>query len=448
MQGGTHFDVIVIGAGVSGIAAASTLKAGGKSVVVLEARDRIGGRVWTDISKGYPLDLGASWLHTFWFNPICEKAKEYNVELIPTVYANVMLYDHDGDPISRKLSRSIFSQMNHIHAHIRNTSYPPGTTLQDVIDNCRPNFPPGDIRHRILDFHVYHSLTDTMAVDLHQVDFNSWCSTDDDYDHDGGDSIPVGGYISIIAPLHEPIKDNIRLNHVVEKIDYENGGVKVKTNKGSFSADKVVVSLPLPTMYRNCVAFRPPLPPNKRLALERLGAKYGVLNKIWLKFERTFWPEDVSFLGFIPLEEEKNDVITLFFCGHDVEPGLLCAFSQGELGHRIEKLNDEETLKVVLKSLNRMFKNQVPPVIHTKVTRWSLDPFAYGTYVAPTTSHFISSITALAEPIDNKVFFCGEGTVIENNGTVHGAYLSGIRAAKEALNEVSTQHVTSTLSKL
>jgi hypothetical protein len=88
-----------------------------------------------------------------------------------------------------------------------------------------------------------------------------------------------------------------------------------------------------------------------------LAAKYGVLNKIWLKFERTFWPEDVSFLGFIPLEEEKNvcssflaklleDVITLFFCAHDVEPGLLCAFSQGELGHRIEKLNDEETANV------------------------------------------------------------------------------------------------------
>jgi len=146
---GPDVDVIVIGAGVSGIAAASTLVAAGKSVMILEARKRIGGRVWTDVSKGYPMDLGASWLHTFWFNPMTQKAKELNVELVPTVYANVILYDHDGDPISRKLTRSMFSQMNHIHAHIRNVSYPPGTTLQEVINKCRPDYPPGDIRHRV-----------------------------------------------------------------------------------------------------------------------------------------------------------------------------------------------------------------------------------------------------------------------------------------------------------
>jgi len=274
-----------------------------------------------------------------------------------------------------------------------------------------------------------------MAVDLHQVDFNSWCSTDDDYDHDGGDSVPVGGYISILHPLSNPIRKYVKLGCVVEKVDYENHIIRVKTNQGTFSAPKVVCSLPIPVMARNTVAFRPHLPHAKRLGLERLAAKYGVLNKIWLKFEKTFWPEDVSFLGFIPTYAEREDAVTLFFCGHDVEPGLLCAFSQGEQGYRLEKLSDEETIKVVLRSLNRMFKNVLPTLIHYTITRWSHDPYAYGTYVAPTTQHFISSIEAIAAPVSDKLFFCGEGTLAENNGTVHGAYLSGLRAAKEILGE-------------
>src|SRR5690242_4592029 len=97
--------ILVIGAGISGLAAASRLRARGFEVTVLEARGRIGGRIWTDRSSGYPLDLGASVIHGAHGNPIAKLARRLKVKTVAAEYENDAVYDFDGRPVPDRDAR-------------------------------------------------------------------------------------------------------------------------------------------------------------------------------------------------------------------------------------------------------------------------------------------------------------------------------------------------------
>jgi polyamine oxidase len=115
----SNADVIIIGAGISGIAAARLLKAKGYNVLILEARNRIGGRVWTDNSLGMPLDLGASWIHGITNNPIKQLADQFDIKTLPTNYEARQIFDRNGTPLRGNADATLAERYQAVYERVK-----------------------------------------------------------------------------------------------------------------------------------------------------------------------------------------------------------------------------------------------------------------------------------------------------------------------------------------
>jgi monoamine oxidase len=111
----SNADIIIIGAGISGIAAARSLKAKGYNVLILEARNRIGGRIWTDNSLGIPLDLGASWIHGITNNPIKQLADQFALKTLPVNYEARQIFDDNGTPLTARADTTLSNRYKAIY---------------------------------------------------------------------------------------------------------------------------------------------------------------------------------------------------------------------------------------------------------------------------------------------------------------------------------------------
>jgi monoamine oxidase len=175
------------------------------------------------------------------------------------------------------------------------------------------------------------------------------------------------------------------------------------------------------------VKFDPPLPESKQSAIQRLGM--GVLNKVYLKFSETFWDENVETISYMGDElGEWNDWLS--FVPFTGEP-VLMAFHGGDKGFALEDLSDDEIVAGAMRTLRVMFGDDIPEPDGVLITRWGKDPFSFGAYshISPFASG--GDHDALAEPVQDVLFFAGEATSREYPSTVHGAYLSGLRAAED-----------------
>ena len=115
----SNADVIIIGAGISGIAAARALKAKGYNVLILEARNRVGGRIWTDNSLGTPLDLGASWIHGINNNPIKQLADQFALKTLPVNYEARQIFDDNGTPLTARADTTLSNRYKAMSSLLR-----------------------------------------------------------------------------------------------------------------------------------------------------------------------------------------------------------------------------------------------------------------------------------------------------------------------------------------
>jgi len=177
------------------------------------------------------------------------------------------------------------------------------------------------------------------------------------------------------------------------------------------------------------IKFEPPLPESKQDAIDRLAM--GVLNKVYLKFPAVFWDKDVETISYVG-ERLGEGCDWLSFTPFTGQP-VLMAFHGGEKGFALEDLSDDEIVAGAMQTLRVMFGEDIPEPEGVLITRWGKDPFSFGAYshIPPFASG--DDYDALAEPVDDVLFFAGEATSREYPSTVHGAYLSGVRAAEEIL---------------
>ena len=422
----TSASVLVLGAGIAGLAAARALTEQGRSVIILEARNRVGGRMWTDSSLGVPLDLGASWIHGVNGNPITKLAKQFGVKTVPTDDENSIMFNADGSEHSdveweetESLFEEIYEEVALMQEETEND-----TSLQDAFDAVLSEYDLSDEQMRRLNYYAYLGTSLEYGADMNDLSLWEW---DQDEEFGGEEVIFPGGYNQITNGLAKGL--DIRLETVVKTIRYGDDGVVVETTAGDFVADQAVVTFPLGVLKQASVKFEPPLPESKQLAIQKLAM--GVLNKVYLRFPEVFWDENVetiSYLGDV-LGEWSDWLSFVPFTGEPV----LMAFHGGDKGFALENLSDDVIVAGAMKTLQVMFGESVPEPIGVLITRWGKDPFALGAYshIPPFASG--EDYDALFEPVDDKLYFAGEATSREYPSTVHGAYLSGLAAAREML---------------
>jgi len=417
-------DVLVLGAGIAGLAAARTLADKGLSVIILEARDRIGGRIWTDSSLGLPLDLGASWIHGVQGNPVAKLAKDFGVKTVATNEDNGVVFNFDGSEISdseyvkmQDLFESIYEEVVQLQE-----SADDDMPLQQAFDQVIASRDLSTEDLRRLQFVIQGNFALELGADPDHLSLWEW---DQDEEFGGDEVVFPGGYHQIIEGLAKGL--DIRLGEQVTGISYGADGVDVQTSSGVFVADKAVVTFPLGVLKQAGVRFDPPLPQSKQSAINRLDM--GVLNKVYLKFSKVFWDAGVETISYVG-EDVGEWCDWLSFETYVGEP-VLMAFHGGAKGYAIEEFSDDEIIAGAMKTLRVIYGDEVPDPDGFLITRWGKDPLAFGSYshIPPFASG--DDYDALFEPVDDVLFFAGEATSREYPATVHGAYLSGVAAAGE-----------------
>jgi len=412
--------VLVIGAGMSGVKAANQLTKQGFNVTVLEGRDRVGGRTWSDDSLGTPLDLGASWIHGIEDNPIYNLAKELGVPLHQWDYENQVTYDANGKEYS-KIDEYLEKNENDMYhwaaKALFNNSH---ATVQDAIDVGVKSGDLSEFSPREVNFLVNLELEQDIAADSRAISLSGLWRLEG---FDGPDVIFPKGYDELVKALAEDL--DIRLNTWVSKINYTNKQVEVETTQGVFEADYVIVTVPLGVLKKGKIEFEPSLPLSKQEAIN--GLDMGVLNKVYLAFDDVFWDNDVT--NMAQVSPEKGHWSYWINLAPATGIPILTAFNVADFGKEIETFTDDEIIEFAMIELRRLYGTTIPQPRGHLITRWNSDPFSYGSYSYVPKGVSSSMRNVLAEPVLGRVFFAGEATHSEFPSTVHGAYLSGEREA-------------------
>jgi len=405
--------VVVVGAGIAGLSAARRLTDAGVAVTVLEARTRIGGRIWTDISLGVPIDLGAAWLHGTDGNPMMELVNEVGARTVETDFDNVALLENGsllGAGTSAATLEAWAEILDDIEPLTENAA--PDASLADALTEV------ANLDDPLIQWCVASSIAAEYAADPDELALR-WFGHEGELD--GPDLILPGGYGQLVNHLARGL--TVKLGTEVTRIAYDNSGARVETPQGVIAADRVIVTVPLGVLKADSIVFDPPLPEPKRQAITRLG--FGLLNKVVLTFDEPFWPDDPDTFGIVGRDQPVSDLINgLRFA--DIP--LLVGLRGGANAIAREADSDEQTVAAVLSAMD------APEPAGTLVTRWAADPYARGSYSFLAVGSSPEDQRALAEPVGDRVAFAGEATHEEFFATVHGAYLSGLREADRVLS--------------
>ena len=422
--------VVVVGAGIAGLAAASRLSDEGIDCVVLEARDRIGGRLHTIDLAGSPVDLGGSWIHHPIGNPLTAFCDERGIardagnptsalsgydraegrrighdELVLYTETEAEAFWDSIEDLSERLGADA-SAGDAIEAHIADRGLT-GATARRVRQELRAEVEadaPGPISDQSL----------------------TWLSMDEEFDGDLFGDLPRGGYGRVVAPLAEGV--DVRLSTEVVSVDVGADGVTVACADGSVeTGSHAIVTVPLGVLKRGNPRFEPALPAAVRDAVARLA--FGRYEKIALRFESPFWRDaGLSHLVVFPADPDEPSMWVFDLDAFGAGPVLCAHLFHSLTPHALDQPHVQavDWLKGVLAGV---FGHPVPEPVATVVTGWADDPFARGSYSHCPRGADPSMYDTLAEPLHGRILLAGEHTQCARVGYADGAYVSGLRAA-------------------
>lgn len=418
--------VIVIGAGLAGLAAARKLQARGFDTVVLEARNRIGGRIWTSTKwPDMPLDLGATWIHGVTGNPLTGLAQTIKAKQLVTSYERYITYNTPGKPLSNAEETrldQIRTKLNRALLQAQNANN--DASVRRIADKLASTLDGSPQTLRFLNFLLSGEIEQEYAGSASTLSAY-WYDAAKAYP--GNDALFAEGYQVITEYLAQDLQ--IELGQVVKAIHWNQSPVRIVTNKTEFRADQVLVTLPLGVLQTGNVGFVPQLPQAKQRAINKLGM--GVLNKCYLRFAHAFWPTNVDWLEYIPSKYGAWTEWVSFM--RVAKKPILLGFNAANRGRRIEAWTDQQIVANAMQTLRKIYGQGIPDPIDYQITRWASDPFARGSYSYYPVGATPKLRTELARPLKQKLFFAGEATHRNYFSTAHGAYLSGLRAANQIL---------------
>ena len=427
--------ILVVGAGISGLGAAKELHDSGYEVTVLEARNKIGGRINTDRSLGFPLERGANWIHSnkLESNRLMSMKEELGLKTNITslsVADNFKLFDKNGKIIN--LSEDDLEKIEFrigLTAYIASYIYPTAT-LEDIIGFLKKirliSFAPNVVFQAIL-----QNLELSAAEDSKNIPIGTLVAEAEYMENAGNDEEVFGGFDQFTNHLSKNL--DIKLNTPVSKIDYSSKNVKVFASDNIYIADAVVVTVPLGVLQKNLIEFVPDLPEKKKEAIKNIN--WGNVNKVIFKFPYNFWGDAKTFF----IERDDRHAFSTWLSNEVmVNEPVIYSFFSGDFSRNMEKRSDDYIIEEAMKSLKVAYGNDIPEPEAYLITRWGLEPYILGSYSAPGHNQDDLKLrTELANQIENKIFFAGEATSVNEYGFAHAALYTGLREAKK-IKEIYT----------
>ncbi|WP_452218663.1 flavin monoamine oxidase family protein [Lacinutrix undariae] len=413
----TSKKIIIIGAGTSGLSAAKYFKDKGVNVIVLEAQDKIGGRLKTDRSLGIAFDEGASWIHGPKGNPITSIADKAGANTFLTSDDNLAVFDYNGQEYSD--SKLIKTERKY-NTVLRNIDGSKKESFGDVFYKDYPQYK----NNRLWTYMMSTYLEFDTGGDIYKLSSQDFY---DDEAFDGEDVIITNGYDKVANYLAQNI--DIRLNTKVTSINYANDKTIISTSQGDFEANYVLVTVPLGVLKHNIIAFTPELPKATQKAINTIDM--GSVNKFLLVWDSIFWDNDLQYIGYTP--ETKGKFNYFMNVKKFANANALMTFAFGDYSIETEQMTDSEIIEEIMIHLKAIYGNDIPNPTKMLRTKWNTNEYTYGSYSFATTGVRTNKYEVFEEPVNNKVFFAGEHTSRDYRGTVHGAYLSGVREAKKII---------------
>jgi monoamine oxidase len=426
----THFDTLVIGAGAAGLAAARTLQTAKRSVLILEARDRLGGRVHTNYDFApHPIECGAEyiqgekvltwkWVRRYWMQTIPTFARDDR----QFMYVNQKLLSYKQWSALPGMEFLDFRSLKN------NALY---QLLTDWIQSGKPDLSLAQFlsMHQIsLSPEIYriadHYVSASAAIDLDQLGIYGMM----ELTYGDGDRFfrLKDGYTRLFENFAAGL--NIRYQTPVTQIRWNAAGVEVQTEAGTtYTAQQAVITLPLALLQQNAVAFEPALPDSKLSAIHGLGS--GAITKLILKFDRPFWERKQEFF----LTTLDTQMWWRPGWGQQNEQAILTAYTGAKGAEKLGSLGEKGAIQAALNDLEKMFGVELGDRLRdAMVVNWQADPYARMAYsYVPVNGAGLRS--QLAQSLDQVLFFAGEATHPTRASLVHGALESGFRAAHEIL---------------
>ncbi|KAF7101906.1 hypothetical protein CFC21_103116 [Triticum aestivum] len=451
--------VLVIGAGLAGLAAARQLLRFGLRVLVLEGRARPGGRVYTSRLGGgqAAVELGGSVITGIHANPLGVLARQLGIPL-HKVRDRCPLYHTDGRTVGTRLDRSIDLVFNTLLDHATRLrealkEAAERISLGEGIERLRRlyNVAKSEEEREVLDWHLAN-LEFSNAGCLSELSLAHW-DQDDQFEMGGDHCFLAGGNSRLVHALCDGVP--VLYEKTVKRIEHGVDGVSITVEGGQvFQADMALCTVPLGVLKSGSIVFDPELPENKLGAIQRLG--FGLLNKVAMVFPSVFWDEEIDTFGCLNKESSKRGEFFLFYSYHTVSGGaVLVALVAGEAALEFEKVDPVVTLHRVLGILRGIYGPKgvtVPDPIQSACTRWGSDPLCCGSYSHIRVGSSGTDYDILAESVsEDRLFFAGEATNRAYPATMHGALLSGLREASRILrasqSRVDSDHKKYALQK-
>jgi monoamine oxidase len=409
----SEVDVAVIGAGAAGIGAARRLaEAGTASIVMLEARDRVGGRVHTVAPAGFPLDRGAEWLHSADRNPLTPIALRlgFSVHRRPPEWTTRLR--RSGETIEAEADWLATREAQY-RARRQAAAEPADRTLASLLV-------PGGRWNNLLDA----TSTWGNGAELDRVSVKDNVR----YEDSGTNWRLAEGYGRLFETLAEGLP--VARQAAVSRVDHGGRAIRLETARGALTAKRVIVTVPTSIIAGEIVRFDPPLPDKISAAA---GLPLGVDDKLFISLE-----------GLLPGAEEASFLVgsttsreTMTYQVRPLDrPAIYCFFG-GRFAAALEREGEGAMFAFAAGELARLFGNDIRKRLAPLAsTAWQHDPWARGSYSFALPGH-ADDRAVLAAPVDGRLFFAGEACSPNFFSTAHGAWLSGIAAAEAALGSLS-----------
>lgn len=427
--------VMVVGAGVSGLCAANELTKLGFNVILVDARDRIGGRIHSiELENGRFIELGAHFMHGIKDNPIYNLHEKYKIEIKPYANNEWAVYDIEGNKLNKNKLTSLVKEYEHIIRTLsieRQSDTKDRFTAEEIqsidLDKLKQKIKNSDDLEKII-----------KMINLEKINketFFHYKLGVNKKEHESN-YLVINGYIKLLEGLLKEANHTglltVRLSTEITKIDHSSYEIVAHTKEGEMiHADAMICTLPLGVLKNGNVKFDPLLPKAKMAAINTL--KMAVLNKVILEFDRVFWDNLSHFVVlYDPTLNSWLDILNLQFFNTQTTPIFMSSIYTNDSNYNLPE--DKYIVNHFVNLLKRIYPHSFRLLKNYWITHWDEDPFSFGSFSYHPKETSLDDNTEIARPI-GRLIFAGEHTH-RAPSNIQAAYLSGLESTVQVVDQL------------